>query len=401
MTLKFIDLFAGIGGFHQAFKGLAECVFASEIDKFARQTYEANHDMVPHGDITKIEAKDIPAHDILCAGFPCQSFSIAGKRKGFEDTRGTMFFEIARIVEYHKPKVVFLENVKGLRNHEKGKTLTTILSTLDDLGYENHWQILNAKDYGVPQNRERIFMVAIRKDIKKEFSFPDKTPLTKTLSDILETKVDKDIAYTVRASGRSSGVGNKHNWDMYTLCDTRNGANTLHSWDIVETTEREKIICMTILKNRRKKRYGNKDGNPISFYELKEIIPDLEVSEIWPLCDKNILRGLDEGIVLVNSKNSAGINGIYRIINETGIFPTLTATQGNDYICDNFTLSDKLWANPRRLTPRECARLQGFPDSFVIPVSNAQAYKQFGNAVCVPVVNLLAKEIIKVLSSCK
>lgn len=163
---KFIDLFSGIGGFHTAFKEIGgECVFASEIDKFAKQAYTTLHGLEPHGDITKIDAKDIPEHDVIAAGFPCQSFSVAGKRGGFEDARGTLFFEVARIASEKQPKVLLLENVKGLVGHDKGKTLDTIVKTLNEIGYRVDFEVLNSKYFGVPQNRERIFIVAIREDL--------------------------------------------------------------------------------------------------------------------------------------------------------------------------------------------------------------------------------------------
>lgn len=163
---KFIDLFSGIGGFHTAFKEIGgECVFASEIDKFAKQAYTTLHGLEPHGDITQIDAKDIPDHDVIAAGFPCQSFSVAGKRGGFEDARGTLFFEVARIASEKQPKVLLLENVKGLVGHDKGKTLDTIVKTLNEIGYRVDFEVLNSKYFGVPQNRERIFIVAIREDL--------------------------------------------------------------------------------------------------------------------------------------------------------------------------------------------------------------------------------------------
>jgi len=267
MKFTFIDLFAGIGGFHEAAKELGgHCVFASEIDKYACITYEANHGIKPHGDITKIDAKNIPDHDILFAGFPCQSFSIAGKRLGFEDTRGTLFFEIARILKEKKPKMFLLENVKGLKNHDNGKTLAVILDTLQSLGYDVHYTVLNAKDYGVPQNRERIFFMGFREP--RAFTWPAKQEKV-TLSQLLQDDFEQNTSHTIRSGGRSSGINNKHNWDTYKL---KNGF--------------------------------------------------------------------------------------------------------------------------KKLTPRECARLQGFPDSFVIPVSNAQAYKQFGNAVCVKVAKAILKQIL-------
>ena len=217
---KFIDLFSGIGGFHTAFKEIGgECVFASEIDKFAKQAYTTLHGLEPHGDITKIDAKDIPDHDVIAAGFPCQSFSVAGKRGGFEDARGTLFFEVARIASEKQPKVLLLENVKGLVGHDKGKTLDTIVKTLNEIGYRVDFEVLNSKYFGVPQNRERIFIVAIREDLVanepwniegntvvpkgkrrisgyedvKTFNFdwPTNDTVEKRLVDVLESEVDE------------------------------------------------------------------------------------------------------------------------------------------------------------------------------------------------------------------
>ena len=185
---SYIDLFAGIGGFHIALSSFgAKCVFSSELDNDAQQVYEDNFGIKPFGDITKIDEKIIPAHDILCGGFPCQAFSISGKQLGFEDTRGILFFDVVRIINFHKPKVVFLENVKNLVKHDKGKTLNTIVTTLEKLEYDVNFKVLNASDYGLPQNRERIFIVCFRKDLQiKNFSYPKPTNKKTTLFDIIE-----------------------------------------------------------------------------------------------------------------------------------------------------------------------------------------------------------------------
>ncbi len=185
---KFIDLFAGIGGFHYALSSFgAECVFASEWDIHAAETYDKNFNLKPQGDITKISADEIPSHDILCGGFPCQAFSISGKQKGFEDTRGTLFFDIARIAEQHKPKVLFLENVKNLSQHDEGKTLKIILKTLENLNYTVFFKVLNASKFGLPQNRERVYIVAFRQDIEsKKINFPVPPNTSSCLLDILE-----------------------------------------------------------------------------------------------------------------------------------------------------------------------------------------------------------------------
>ena len=183
---KFIDLFAGIGGFHLALSSFgAQCVFASEWDKHCQMVYKNNFGIVPYGDITKINSEDIPEHDILCAGFPCQAFSISGNQKGFLDTRGTLFFDVARIVSYHKPQILFLENVKNFARHDGGNTLCVVLKTLKNLGYQVHYQILNASDFGLPQKRERIYFVCFRDDLDVNFSFPKSASINVTLKDIL------------------------------------------------------------------------------------------------------------------------------------------------------------------------------------------------------------------------
>ncbi|MDM8567319.1 DNA cytosine methyltransferase [Candidatus Halobeggiatoa sp. HSG11] len=186
MSYKFIDLFAGIGGFRLGFEKYGfKCVFSSEIDKHAQEMYYENFGDMPFGDITKIKVQDIPKFDILSGGFPCQPFSIAGEKKGFNDTRGTLFFDIARILEYHKPKVVVLENVKHFKDHDKGKTLQIVLQTLEQLGYSTSWQVLNAKDFGVPQNRERTIIIGFYNKTKFDFLNLEKKQNIK-ISDILE-----------------------------------------------------------------------------------------------------------------------------------------------------------------------------------------------------------------------
>ena len=191
--IKFIDLFAGLGGIRIALEKVgAECVFSSDIDKYAQDTYELNFGDRPHGDITRIDAKDIPDFDILCGGFPCQPFSIAGKRKGFEDTRGTLFFDIMRIVKEKKPVALILENVAGLLSHDNGRTLDVIMNTLDEQGYYAKYQLLNARDYGIPQNRNRWYCVALRKDAisKEKFTAYDFYPRKKDLSYVIGDIID-------------------------------------------------------------------------------------------------------------------------------------------------------------------------------------------------------------------
>lgn len=194
-SYKFIDLFAGIGGFRLAMESFgAKCVFSSEIDKHAQNVYKLNYKELPNGDITEINEKDIPKHEILCGGFPCQAFSISGKQLGFSDTRGTLFFEIARIVKEHQPKLLFLENVKNFARHDNGNTLKIVKKTLEELGYNVFFDVLNASNFGVPQSRERIYILGFRKDLGvSDFSFPKSNGIKTNLQNILEDENKIDI----------------------------------------------------------------------------------------------------------------------------------------------------------------------------------------------------------------
>ena len=226
-NLKFIDLFAGIGGFHTAFHNLGvKCVFASEIDEHARKTYMHNFkkhspELFDSGyfnkDINSIEnpARQIPDFDILTAGFPCQPFSQAGFKKGFEDTRGTLFFNIVQIIKEKQPKAFFLENVRGLLKHNNGDTFATIKKVIEeDLKYSFFWKIVKASDFGLPQHRPRLFMVGF-KDKNIAFDFPKPIPLNKTMKDIFKAACNKKIGYTLRCGGRGSGIKDRRNWDCY------------------------------------------------------------------------------------------------------------------------------------------------------------------------------------------
>lgn len=303
MSFKFIDLFAGVGGIRIPFEELGgSCVFTSEWDKYAQITYETNFQHKPHGDITQIDEKDIPAFDILLGGFPCQAFSVAGKKLGFEDTRGTLFFDVARIINYHRPQAFLLENVKGLVGHDKGRTFNVIKRTLIDLGYNIYFKVLNAKHFGVPQNRERIYIVGFREDVP--FEFPENLNSPTRLGNIL----DQDVP------------------QKYTISDKL--------WES---------------------------------HQLRK--------------QRNIERGWGFG---------------YSLFNENSPYTsTISARYYKDGSEILISQKDK---NPRKLTPREAARLQGFPESFKIPVSDVQAYKQFGNSVSVPVIRAIAKEILHSLN---
>ena len=321
---KFIDLFAGIGGFRLAMQNLGgKCVFTSEWDNEAKKTYKANYGERPFGDITKESTKAfIPdGFDLLCAGFPCQAFSIAGKRGGFEDTRGTLFFDVAEIIKRKEPKAIFLENVKGLRNHNGGKTLATILNVLrNDLGYfVPEPQIINAKDFGVPQNRERIYIVGFRSDLGIDtFEYPK--PLNKKVS-FAQVK-EKNVPPT-----------------KYFL-----------------STQ----YLQTLINH--KERHESK-GNGFGY----AIIPD---------------DGISNAIVVGGMGRERNLILDHRI---TDFTPTthIKGTVNREGI--------------RKMTPREWARLQGFPDKYIIPVADASAYKQFGNSVAVPAIQATANKILELI----
>lgn len=303
-----IDLFSGIGGTRLGFHltGKTKVVFSSEIDKFSIKTYEANFGETPKGDITKISTNDIPNHDILVGGFPCQAFSQAGKKLGFEDTRGTLFFEIARIISAKKPKCFLLENVRNLISHDKGRTFKTILSTLQSLDYEVYHILFKAKDFGVPQNRERIYIVGFNKKLVSnynKFKFPNPTNIPTKVGDILEKNVN----------------------EKYTISD--------NLWN----------------GHQRRKLEHKEKGNGFG----------------------------------------------YSLFNENS--PYTNTISARYYKDGSEILIEQKGQNPRKLTPREAARLQGFPENFIIPVSDTQSYKQFGNSVAVPVINAIATEILKVL----
>jgi DNA (cytosine-5)-methyltransferase 1 len=230
MSIKFIDLFAGIGGFHLALHNLGvECVFASEWDKEARKTYETNLSKTSPqlfkndnfvGDITKIDSKNIPDFDILCAGFPCQPFSQAGFKKGFNEIRGTLFFDIVKIIKEKQPKAFFLENVRHLLKHDEGKTFKTIQRIIkDELGYSFFYKIVKASDFGLPQHRPRLFMIGF-KDKNIDFQFPESEDLKMTMSDIWGGECNKEIGYTLRVGGRGSKIDDRRNWDSYLVDGT-------------------------------------------------------------------------------------------------------------------------------------------------------------------------------------
>ena len=329
--LKSIDLFAGIGGirlgFEQAFGEELKTVFVSEWDEHAQKTYKVNFsdDFNIAGDITKIAEDDVPDFDICLAGFPCQAFSLAGQRKGFADdykgmSRGTLFFDVARICDKKKPKVIFCENVKGLTIHDKGRTFDIIKNTLREIGYTPFEHILNSKDFGVPQNRERIYIVAFRNDIApKEFIFPEPADSTKRIKDILEgpvpTKYYLSECYMQTLRDHKARHAAKGHGFGYEIRD----------WDDVAGA----IVCGGMGRERN-------------------LIIDKRQTDLTP---------------------TTHIKGE---INKEGV---------------------------RKMTPREWARLQGFPDSYKLVLADVHLYKQFGNSVTVPVIRAIAEKVKEVLEN--
>lgn len=311
-TFRYIDLFSGIGGIRLPFDELGgECILSSEIDKFAKKTYEAFHQDVVTGDVTTIDVKDVSPFDILLAGFPCQPFSNAGHRKGFDDTRGTLFFEIMKfLVQKDAPQAFLLENVKGLKGHDKGNTFKVIEKSLKEANYHTHVKVLKARDFGLPQNRERVFLVGFKdKKAYDRFLFPEPTSKTTRVGDILEEKVDK----------------------KYTISDKLWAGH-----------------------QRRKKEHK--------------------------------IKGNGFGYGMVNAKS-----------------PYTNTISARYYKDGSEILVEQQGKNPRKITPIEAARLQGFPEDIVkkayeAGVSDTQLYRQFGNAVPVNVIRAIAKNMIEALN---
>jgi DNA (cytosine-5)-methyltransferase 1 len=427
----FIDLFAGIGGFRIALEKLGgQCLGYSEIDKQAMKVYQQNFisclnkDEIELGDITKI--RELPSDvDVVVGGVPCQPWSVAGCLKGFEDPRGKLWFDVIRLVSKSKPKAFIFENVSGLARPKNRENLELILQELEDTGYCMKWKVLNAYDFGLPQNRDRVFIVGIRNDIERcqGYQFPNPLNIHPKVLDIVDefknikavekVKLDPHTLFQgVIPPSRTRFQKDDELNDFFIFSDLRNGHTTIHSWDIIKTSDREKMICLTLLKHRRSKKYGDKDGNPLSFENFREILPDIEIDELNMLVDKGIFRWTDNRkYEFVNSKNMTGINDIYRIILPTAdIFPTLTATGGKDYIA---TVSihashpeeykklflEKIY-QPKKyipITAKHACKLQGFPANFAYHKKDEVAKKQFGNAVPIPVVEYVAKELLRII----
>ena len=386
-SFKFIDLFCGIGGFHQAMKSLGgECVFASDIDEDCRKTYEVNYGITPVGDITKIEAADIPPHDVLCGGFPCQAFSKAGNRLGFDDpTKGTLFFDICRILKYHHPKYVLLENVRNLASHDHGKTWNVIHDKLEELGYNLLPEpvIFSPHYLGIPQHRERVYIMCIRKDIGKvhPFTFTKEQIIPCTINSILQDDGEIPNIKEYRISSDLEDLINLwnefiRNIKVEKLPSFPVWSDRLSDLDTTEDLSQYPLWKRNFILKNNELYVNNRqfiDGwlkrarkNPLFFgakAKLEWQAGQTKNPDIW----EHIFQFRPSGIrIKVNT-----------------YFPALVAIVQTSII----------GSKKRYLTPRECARLQSFPENFLPDVKQQQAYKQFGNAVNVECVKLFARHM--------
>ena len=352
--LKFIDLFAGIGGFRLALEMFGEeCVFSSDFNKNSQIVYRDNFKETPKGDIAKIKAKEIPPHDVLCAGFPCQPFSVSGNQKGFDDlNNGNLFLNIERIAKHHKPKVIFLENVGHLERHDDGNTLETIKRNLSNMGYNFFYEVLNSSDYGVPQHRKRIYMVAFRKDLGvSSFKFPEPTMKEVKLKSVLEPNskaknqiIDETWPKAVKIKG---------------------------GWKVV---------------NKKTGKTLRKFTTPDAKKKAEDIVKKGKLHPIKIRDRENVLNKIKTMRVGTIGKGGQG----ERIYSVNGHSATLTASTGG---VASKTQAYLVNGKVRKLTPLECKRLMGFPDDFEMNVIDGTAYTLLGNSVVVPVLKLIYREI--------
>ncbi len=415
MKLKFIDLFAGTGGirlgFEQACRELGidtQCILSSEIDKHACETYKNNFGEEPNGDIRQIT--NVDKFDFLLAGFPCQPFSYAGKQRGFGETRGTLFFEIERLLKDHQPKAFLLENVRGLTTHDSGRTFKTIVKALEDLGYGVSYLLLNSSNFGVPQNRVRVYILGLLNKVPELNITSDKgsadshkfkskhvqnslfeSKKYKVVKDILEENVDekyfcsddfikKLTKFVNNDLSRLSGVR---------LIDYRNG-QSIHSWELGikgECSIEEIELMNALVKNRRRKVFGtHQDGKRLSleqistFYDKANLIETLNSLEA-----KGYIKAVDGKYNPVAGNMSFEV---FKFLDPDSISITLVSS-------DAHKLGVVSNGKPRRITPREAARIQGYPDNYLIHKKDEHAYRQFGNAVSVPVVKSVLTDFIR------
>lgn len=414
--IRFIDLFAGTGGIRLGFEQACskhaietKCVYSSEIDKNACKSYELNFGDNPYSDITKVDI--LPEFNFMLAGFPCQSFSYAGKQRGFGDTRGTLFFDVERLLKKYKPKGFILENVRGLTTHDKGRTFKTIVNSLKAIGYNVEYRLMNTSNFNVPQNRVRIYIVGILNSsfqIKlnsntgavDSHNFKAKTGQqslfedfisTRVVSDILEQNPDKKYNCSAKFTKQlKSVIGNDlSKLNGYRLIDTRNG-NSLHSWDlgIKGKCNKDEVNFMNLLiANRRKKIFGtHQDGKALSREQIETFYKkDNFILVTESLIKKGYLSNYDQKYNPVCGNMSFEV---FKFLDPNSISITLTASDTNRLgVVQN--------GIARRLTPRECARLQGFPESYKLLDNDNAVYKQMGNAVSVPVIEALMTDLLE------
>jgi DNA (cytosine-5)-methyltransferase 1 len=407
--MRYVDLFAGIGGlrlgFEQALRRFGvepECVLSSEIDSAASETYRLNFGEKPSGDIRSIDR--CPDFDFLLAGFPCQPFSFAGKQMGFGDTRGTLFFEIERLLKNHRPKGFLLENVRGLVSHDGGRTLQTILNNLTKLGYQVDWLLLNSSEFNVPQNRVRLYIVGLLENTPLLSLVTDKgaadSHVFKNRHRLSAPKLVRDILQCDAPSAYDCSPGFKErlfavlktkNLPVHgvRMIDFRNG-QSVHSWELGikgECTQTEIALMNALVANRRKKKFGaHQDGKSLSIGQIRSFFDHDEL-----LC---ILRSLVEKKYL---KERGGLYNlvagnmsfeIFKFLDPDSISITIVSS-------DAHKLGVYHQGRLRRITPRECARLQGFPDSFKVHPTDGHAYRQFGNSVSVPVIDTLLTDLFR------
>lgn len=430
-SLKFIDLFAGMGGFRLGFEQAAkekgiktECVFSSEIKPYAINVYKANFgNENVSGDITQIPSSKIPDFDILLGGFPCQAFSNAGKRQGFLDTRGTLFFEVERILREKKPKGFILENVEGLvkhdllnKNDEIGQTLYIILASLGQLGYTVTWKVLDASKFGIPQARKRIFITGTLKNKVDLSNFTEKTSKLKNILETGKPTLNGDFIEALLSKFSLEQLYGK------SVKDKRGGKNNIHSWDIElkgSVSEEQVDLLNKIMRARRNKKWADlkgikwMDGMPLTLNEISTFFQHNKLKELLDdLCEKKYLKlehpkdvvnyidengkerikreyrlDLEQGYNIVAGKLSYEIN---KILDPEDITPTLVATD-----LDRIVVPDS--KGLRMLTAIEKKRLFGFPDDFLMEIKQKDIFDLFGNTVAVPVVKAVSSRLLDVL----
>lgn len=415
--IKFIDLFSGTGGirlgFQMACQSLGidtECVFSSEIDKNACASYKLNFNENSECDVRTVE--ELPPFDFMLAGFPCQAFSYAGKRRGFGDTRGTLFFEVERLLRKYRPKGFLLENVRGLTTHDDGKTFNTIINCLTSLGYSVEYRLLNSCNYGVPQNRVRIYIVgllskqvnlSLESDLgpsdshvfkqKKDecLLFQDEEKVYKTIGEILEKDVpEKYYCSDDFVEQLRNAIGDDFSHlDGFRLIDYR-GGQAIHSWDLGmrgECSNDEKKFMSLLVSNRRKKTFGtHQDGKALTKDQIRTFYTKDNIDDV-------IASLLEKGYISCKDGKYNPVAGnmsfeVFKFLDPDSISTTLTASDTNRL----GVIQD---GRPRHITPREAARIQGYPDTYKLIEDDNAVYKQMGNGVSVPVIQAVMTDYLQ------